>query len=602
MPGIPEVRTQAMRAWLPPPQLPLSKWIEANLRLPASVGALPGPLRLYQYQKGIADAISDPAVEKVTLVKAAQVGFSTLVTAAIGHYVCNDPAQILCILPVESDCRDYTITDIDPIFQATPCLRAALTVDQGEENRNTMLSRRFSGGSLKIVAAHSPRNLRRHVARVLLIAEADAMETSAEGDPIDLALRRTVTFRDRKIVLGSTPKFAETSHVLRSYAESDQSVYEIACPECAGWVEISWGDIKWDANQPETAKFCCPLCGCFVEEHHKPWMIAGGRWRPTRPEITTHRGFRLNVLVSPLPQATWWKLAAQFLAAKMQSDRGDPSLLQSFTNTCLAQGWNGVDNLDEDNLADRVEEIGIDRIPPDVLLLTAGVDLAKDRAEATVVGHDRAGGLYVLAHFEIYASPDDPALWVELDHLLKTTWRHPRGGKIGIAAAGIDSGNWTQNTYDYVGPLDPKRRIMAVNGVAGAQPVIHRSQHKYGMSVRNRGGCWLWLVGVDGVKNIVFARLQRGDKVRFSDSLQAAYFEELAAEKVMIRYQRGKIVRRYEKVSDRARNEALDCLVYAFAALRSIDAINWDRRQEELSQQVPIGRAGRPSIASMLAR
>jgi phage terminase large subunit GpA-like protein len=184
VPTTSEVRRQAMRSWLPPPQRPLSDWIEAkNLRLPASVGALPGPLRLYGYQRGIADAISDPLVEKITLVKAAQVGFSTLVTATIGHFVCNDPAQILCVLPTESDCRDYTITDIDPIFQASPVLRSALTVDQGEENRNTMLSRRFSGGSLKIVASHSPRNLRRHVARVLLIDEADACETSAEGRP-----------------------------------------------------------------------------------------------------------------------------------------------------------------------------------------------------------------------------------------------------------------------------------------------------------------------------------------------------------------------------------------------------------------------------------
>ena len=134
-------------------------------------------MRLFEYQRGIADAIGDPLIEKVTLTKAAQIGFSTVVTAAIGHFVVNDPAQILCILPTKSDCRDYTISDIDPIFRASPVLRAALTVDQNEENRNTMLSRRFSGGSLKIIAAHAPRNLRRHVARVLLIDEADACET-----------------------------------------------------------------------------------------------------------------------------------------------------------------------------------------------------------------------------------------------------------------------------------------------------------------------------------------------------------------------------------------------------------------------------------------
>ena len=280
-----------------------------------------------------------------------------------------------------------------------------------------------------------------------------------------------------------------------------------------------WGfDIRWDEGQPETAKFCCPLCGAFIAERHKPAMIAGGQWRATRPEIVTHRGFRLNVLVSPLPQATWPKLATQFLAAKAQSDRGDPSLLQSFTNTCLAQGWNGVDHLDEENLLDRVEDIGLDKIPPEVLLLTCGVDLAKDRVEASIVGHDRAGGLYVLAHYEIYGSPDDPATWSELDHLFRTSWPHPLGGRIGITAAAIDSGTWTQHVYDFVGPLDPRRRIMAVKGIAGAsQVVIHRSQHKYGMSVRNRGGCWLWIVGADTCKTVLFSRLQRGDKIRFSD-------------------------------------------------------------------------------------
>ena len=67
----------------------------------------------------------------------------------------------------------------------------------------------------------------------------------------------------------------------------------------------------------------------------------------------------------------------------------------------------------------------------------------------------------------------------------------------------------------------------------------------------------------------------------------------------MITYKRGKITRRFEKVSDRARNEGLDCLVYAFAALKSIDAINWDRRRDELSlQHRPTSR---PSAVSQLA-
>ena len=46
--------------------------------------------------------------------------------------------------------------------------------------------------------------------------EVDAIAMTAEGSPILLAEKRTLSFADRKIVIGSTPTFEETSHVLRA--------------------------------------------------------------------------------------------------------------------------------------------------------------------------------------------------------------------------------------------------------------------------------------------------------------------------------------------------------------------------------------------------
>ena len=51
---------------------PLSEWIEQNICLPEGVSALPGAVRCgaaMAFQRGIADAISDPEIERVTLVK-----------------------------------------------------------------------------------------------------------------------------------------------------------------------------------------------------------------------------------------------------------------------------------------------------------------------------------------------------------------------------------------------------------------------------------------------------------------------------------------------------------------------------------------------------
>jgi hypothetical protein len=53
-----EVRRVALACLRPPPKLALSDWIERKLVLPEGTSALPGKVRLWPYQRTIADAIS----------------------------------------------------------------------------------------------------------------------------------------------------------------------------------------------------------------------------------------------------------------------------------------------------------------------------------------------------------------------------------------------------------------------------------------------------------------------------------------------------------------------------------------------------------------
>ena len=64
-----DVRACALRSLIPPPRLKLSEWIEREIVLPEGVSALPGRVRLWPYQREIADAISNPMVESVTEVR-----------------------------------------------------------------------------------------------------------------------------------------------------------------------------------------------------------------------------------------------------------------------------------------------------------------------------------------------------------------------------------------------------------------------------------------------------------------------------------------------------------------------------------------------------
>lgn len=575
-------RSEALAALLPPPAIPLSEWIESSLRLPQGVSALPGPVRLWPYQREIADAIGDPAIERVTLVKSARLGFTTLLTGAIGCFVANEPSPILALLPTEADARDYVVSDVEPVFNASPALAGLLEGDAAESGRNTLLSRRFPGGSLKIVAAKAPRNLRRHNARVLLIDEIDTMQPGAEGSPISLAEKRTLAFPDRKIIVGSTPLNAQTSNLLRSYAASDRRVFEVPCPACGAFAFLRWRNIEWEEKRPETARFRCPHCQERIEERHKPAMIGAGRWRAEAPDVQGHAGFWINALVSPLANASWGKLAEEFLRAK-----DDPDLLQPFVNTVLAEGWDdSEDAADELVLQQQVEPFGLDRIPADVLAVTIGVDVQDDRLEAAIVGWSRAETL-VLAHVVIWGSPDDETTWAELDELARTRWRHPHGGQLRVDAMVLDSGDgdWTEAVYKFCFPR-LSRRIMAGKGVFGSRPALQASKSKV------KGGR-LFLVGVDGIKTTIYSRLARGKSIRFSDSLEPVWFEQLCSERKVLRYVRGQPVRRFERLPGRAA-EALDCLVYAFAARAGL-SLNFDQREADL-REAPPAKAAAPRV------
>lgn len=562
------VRRNALRALQPPPSIPLADWIEANIYLPPTVSALPGRMRLWAYQRGICEAIDDPTIERISVVKSARVGFSSLVTAALASYVANQPCPVLAVLPTLDDARDYAVGDVEGTFDASPALRGLLDAEADETGRSTLLARRFPGGSLKFLAAKSPRTLRRHNARVLMLDEVDGMEVGPEGDPIALATMRTLAFRDRLIFAGSTPIF-DHGPISRLYAESDQRIFEVLCPECGAFAEITWSAIEWAEGQPETAAYRCPHCRELVAERHKPAMVEAGRWRATAV-APGHAGFRINALVSPHANASWSRLVGEFLAAK-----DHPARLQTFVNLVLGEPWReATDDLDEHELMGRREPFGLTAIPPEVLVVTCGVDCQDDRLELVFVGHGKGDATFILGHSVVWGPIDAETTWLELNDALASTWAHPGGGTLRVDAAVIDSGDGGH--ADIVHSFTRSRfarRIVSGKGAAGfSRPNLQRSASK---------GAPLFVVGVDAVKSQLFARLARGSGVRLSADLDATFFEQLTSERKVVRYFKGQPVRRFERIPGK-RAEALDATVYAIAA-RTLVGVSLDRREEEVS-------------------
>jgi phage terminase large subunit GpA-like protein len=579
----PEIVAEVLTALRPPEKLTLSQWAEQNFVLASGSSARPGRFRLWSFQKGILDAIGDPSIEKVVLQKSTRVGFTKALVAAIGAMAATDPASCILLVPTDDDARGISTDEIEPAFEESPALRGLLGTGR-TDGRNTLTVKTLAGGgSLKILAARSPRNLRRHDAKRLFVDECDAMEVTPEGDPILLAEKRTLAHPDRKIVIGSTPTDEASSAIHRLYQESDQRIFETPCPSCGSCFEIQWEHLVWPADNPVDVKCACPHCAELIAETSKTSMVAAGHWRATRPDVIGCAGFRISALISPLMNARWPKLVDEFLRAK----RSGPAEMQVFVNTVLGRVWkHSVDIVEPEGLQARVEAFAMEKrgeFPREVLVVCAGVDTQPDRFEVVLWGWSETQAFALGAHV-VWGSPNDTTTQNELDVLLRTQWQHPNGWTIGIEGVAIDSaGANTQSVYNFVEPRF-HRRVYAIIGRAGPRRIWEFSKRK---EHRTR----LAIIGIDQIKTDLFQRLPlpafneqqkpTPGAVRFSHDLGEEFFDQLVGERRVVRYVRNRAVVEFRPRKAGQRVEVLDASVYCWA-VRSTLRINFAERRARL--------------------
>src|SRR5882757_3485000 len=112
----------------PPPKLSLSAWADQHFRLSAESAAEPGRWRTLPYQRAILDAITDPTVERVSVMKSARVGYTKCINAAIAYHMAQDPCPILVVQPTVEDAEGYSKEEIAPMLRDVAAL-AGLTAD-----------------------------------------------------------------------------------------------------------------------------------------------------------------------------------------------------------------------------------------------------------------------------------------------------------------------------------------------------------------------------------------------------------------------------------------------------------------------------------------
>lgn len=584
----------AMEAARPDPPYTVSEWADKNRHLSTVASAEPGRWRTSRtpFLRAIMDDLSSySAVERVVVMKGAQLGVSEAALNFMGYAIHHSPGPALYVMPTVGTVQKLSKTRLDPMIAASPALSERIRPARSRDSGNTTFQKDFDGGTLILTGANSAAGLRSMPIRYLALDEVDGYPASAdeEGDPVMLAIKRTANFVRRKIFMLSTPATKGYSRIGKAFREGDQRYYNVRCDACGHQQPITWDRIKWEKGKPETAAFVCSyadletgeVCDHHHPEHRKTALMTekgfGGEaeWiataSATRPDL---HSYHLSSLYSPWQ--TWEEIVREFLAAK-----DDPALLQPFVNTVLGEEWEdmGGDKLDPDSLMAKREEFGNGApdtvegfIPDGIGLLTAGVDTQDDRLEVEVVGWGKDEESWSV-DYQVF--PGDPAgqeVWDQLNDYLSGRWPH-RAFENGmpIAAMALDTGgHHTQSAYRFVRPNEG-RRWWAIKGYSGKRPVWPRKPSR-----NNKGKVNLFAIGVDAAKEVITARLEKtgpgvsgAGACHFPISRDQEYFEQLTAERKRTKYVKGFPVIEWHK-PDGARNEAFDVRVYAYAALQGL--------------------------------
>lgn len=585
----------AMGKAIPESSLTVSGWADSYRYL-----GKPGGSQPYQkwhtskvpFMKEVMDCATNPRVTTVVVMGSSQVGKTEAMNNVVGYFMAVDPCPIKIIQPSIKTAIGYSKGKLDALIEGTPCLAELVPSKKSKNSDNSTYAKKFPGGEITIGIATSASDVASTSNRLVLMDEVDRFPEmiAGEGDPVALAIKRATTFADKKIVLISTPTLKNQSRIETAYLKTDQRKYFVPCPACGEYQELIWEQLKWEKGRPETARYECSGCQFRIPHFEKEQMLARGEWAAERP-FTGSAGFFIYEIYSPW--VSWAEMAAAFEEAKAEEEKkGDSTKLQVFFNTSLARTWDPEEELKKKDGEIRFQqEVYPAEVPDGVLVIVAGVDVQGNRLEIEIVGYGHHQESWSLAYHVLEGDPTESQVWEDLASLLSTPLTDTKKRRRMIDAAAIDSGAYTKHVYGFVARNRGRRWYPVKGSNRRGREFISRPRTvalgEYETS--------LWVIGTEKAKREFYKALRRATPgpgfCHFPDRYEQSYFDMLLSEKEVL-YKRNGVIQKdpetgrpityFTKIHDSARNEALDCRIYAEAAL-TILTPRWKKIEEQLA-------------------
>ncbi len=506
-------------------------------------------------------AISDKSTEEVVIMASAQVGKTELILNLIGYCIHQDPSPIMVVLPTEEIANAFSEDRLSTMIRDTEVLRDRVYEVKSRNTSNTKLHKSFEGGHITIVGANAPSSLASRPIKVLLCDEIDRYPVSAgkEGDPVTIVEKRTTTFFDRKIIKVSTPTLKNASKIDESYNKGSRGVWELPCPNCYEYQVLSFEFLDID-----TYEMYCSHCGSYASEHEWKSNSLWGRWHHSNPK-TKIKSYNLNAFASPW--VSWESIAKDYKRSKSVGD----SQLQVFYNTVLGLPFEVKGDVGNSQKLYSLRE-NYTKVPNEVKVLTCGIDTQDNRLEYEIVGWAEDDESWGIQKGVIVGNPSIGRVWEELYSVLNTEYEKEDASTTTISMSFIDSGgHYTDKVYEFASKM---KRIFAIKGRNAINEGLIHPNPTY---IKNYG-IYLILLGVNNGKEHVLQMCDPDSTVfrahfPYSDDYNLEYFNQLFSEKRVLKSVGGSP--QYIWQSIRKRNEALDCRVYAYCALKFI-LPRWD--------------------------
>lgn len=580
------------------PPMTAVEWANKHFYMSAESSYNEGAWETAPFQVAILNAMGNDLIRVVNFVKSARIGYTKLLMANIGYKIQHKRRNVLMWSPTDPDAEDISKSHVNGLVRDVPVLLALAPWFGRKHSDNTLDNKVFSNRrNLWIRGGKAARNYREKSADEVIYDELSKFDRDVEGEgsPTFLGDKRLEGAVYPKSIRGSTPGKEGECQVTKAAEESPRRLrFNIPCPHCHKEQVLKWGGkdcehgLKWKKNELNEcieAWYSCEHCAAIF---HHPDMVAAsaeGRWVCEATGIWTRDamdwfGADGNPIRTPRSVAfycwsiystwsTWLTLVDEWLKVK-----GDREKLITFINTTRGEVWeeDQGERLEWETLYGRREIYPhTDYLPEWVLGIFVGIDTQDDRYEIRHWGVGVGEEMWLLRTTILTGDPASAELRRKVGLELNREFKRPDGTPMRVERACWDAGG---HYSDEVAEESIKHGVRWVVPIFGAST--------YGKPIANfprrrKNKIYKTEVGTDNAKELIYGRLNIVVPQPWVSTPGCIHFplidwcdedelKQITAERKKPVMVKGKREMRWD--SGGRRNEALDCLVYALAALR----------------------------------